>query len=68
MDSSELPRRTRPKQIHVWLSQREYERLRRAAEDQHRSVSSMIRQIVSERLGGKPVTGDPHRWNDRTRS
>ena len=62
MESSERPRRTRPKQIHVGLSHREYERLRRAADDQHRSVSSMIRYIVWERLGGKVVAGRTASW------
>lgn len=64
MDPSELPRRTRPKQVHLWLSQREYERLRRAADDQHRSVSSMIRQLISERLAARPVTGERLHWNN----
>jgi hypothetical protein len=59
--------RTRRRQLHVWLTEREYARLRLFAESDDLSVSAVIRHLLRERLmveTGRPicrVCGRPRR-------
>jgi len=38
--------RTRRRQIHIWLSEREYDWVRRVAEDRDQSLSELIRSVL----------------------
>jgi hypothetical protein len=38
--------RTRRRQIHIWLSEREYDWVRRVAQDRDQSLSELIRSVL----------------------
>ena len=38
--------RTRRRQVHIWLSQREYDWVRRVAADRDQSLSELIRSVL----------------------
>ena len=52
--------RTRRRQIHIWLSEREYEWLQHVAEFNDQSASELIRSMLVRLRHSSPMTPDVH--------